>query len=144
MPTKNSLTPAGIEPATFRTVAQHLNHCATAVPSREMYDLIFVRRFGQKLPSPGEMSAPQHWLLVSPFSLKVLNGLGGGKRSNLEWGLVNMLNTILSLCQGQRIFKYTSLQADTHCTSQCCRTQSHHYYCNTSRQIMNKTKSIMQ
>ena len=24
-------TPAGIEPATFRFVAQHLNHCATAV-----------------------------------------------------------------------------------------------------------------
>ena len=29
---KNSLTPAGIEPATYRFVAQHLNHCATAVP----------------------------------------------------------------------------------------------------------------
>ena len=27
-----TLTPAGIEPATFRFVAQHLNHCATAVP----------------------------------------------------------------------------------------------------------------
>ena len=26
------MTPAGIEPATFRIVAQHLNHCATAVP----------------------------------------------------------------------------------------------------------------
>jgi hypothetical protein len=24
---KNPLTPAGIEPATFRIVAQHLNHC---------------------------------------------------------------------------------------------------------------------
>ena len=30
---KNPLTPAGIEPATFRFVAQHLNHCATAVQS---------------------------------------------------------------------------------------------------------------
>ena len=29
---KNPLTPAGIEPATFRFVTQHLNHCATAVP----------------------------------------------------------------------------------------------------------------
>ena len=29
---KNPLTPAGIEPATFQFVAQHLNHCATAVP----------------------------------------------------------------------------------------------------------------
>jgi len=34
---KNPLTPAGIEPATFRFVAQHLNHCATAVPNRNEY-----------------------------------------------------------------------------------------------------------
>ena len=33
MSMKNPLTPAGIEPATFRFVAQHLNHCATAVPN---------------------------------------------------------------------------------------------------------------
>ena len=26
------MTPTGIEPATFQFVAQHLNHCATAVP----------------------------------------------------------------------------------------------------------------
>jgi len=26
------MTPTGIEPATFRFVAHHLNHCATAVP----------------------------------------------------------------------------------------------------------------
>jgi len=32
MSMKNPLSPAGIEPATFRFVAQHLNHCATAVP----------------------------------------------------------------------------------------------------------------
>ena len=31
---KNPLTPAGIEPSTFRFVAQHLNHCATAVPGK--------------------------------------------------------------------------------------------------------------
>jgi len=30
MPMKNPLTLAGIEPATFRFVAQHFNHCATA------------------------------------------------------------------------------------------------------------------
>ena len=29
---KKPLTPAGIEPATFRFVAEHLNHCAKAVP----------------------------------------------------------------------------------------------------------------
>ena len=33
MSMKNPLTPAGIEPATVRFVAQHLNHCATAVSS---------------------------------------------------------------------------------------------------------------
>jgi len=30
------MTPAGIEPATVRLVAQHLNHCATAVPATEV------------------------------------------------------------------------------------------------------------
>ena len=28
------MTPARIAPATFRFVAQHLNHCATAVPQK--------------------------------------------------------------------------------------------------------------
>ena len=36
---KNPMTPAGIEPATFRFVAQHLNHYATAVPI-----LLFIRQ----------------------------------------------------------------------------------------------------
>ena len=35
MSMKNPMTPAGIEPAIFRFVAQHLNHCATAVPRSE-------------------------------------------------------------------------------------------------------------
>ena len=29
---KNPLTPSGIETATFQFVAQHLSHCATAIP----------------------------------------------------------------------------------------------------------------
>ena len=35
---KNPVTPAGIEPATFRFVAQHLNHCVTAVPHSIIYN----------------------------------------------------------------------------------------------------------
>ena len=31
------MTPTGIEPATFRFLAQHLNHCATAVPICRYY-----------------------------------------------------------------------------------------------------------
>ena len=31
MSMKNPLIPAGIDPGTFRFVAQHLNHCVTAV-----------------------------------------------------------------------------------------------------------------
>ena len=38
------MTPAGIEPATFRFVAQNLNHCATAVPF--MTDTFRNLRFG--------------------------------------------------------------------------------------------------
>jgi len=34
MAMKNPPKPDGIEPTTFRFVAQHLNHCATAVPTR--------------------------------------------------------------------------------------------------------------
>jgi hypothetical protein len=37
------MTSAGIEPATFRFVAQHLNHCATAVPYYCYYYAVFLR-----------------------------------------------------------------------------------------------------
>jgi len=40
MSMKNPLTPAGIEPTTFRFVAEHLNHCATAVPINRVADKI--------------------------------------------------------------------------------------------------------
>ena len=36
MSIKNPLTPAGIEPTTFRFVAQHIYHCATVVRSLYM------------------------------------------------------------------------------------------------------------
>ena len=46
------MTPAGIEPATFRFVAQHLNHCATAV-----------------------CCTKKHWLSLYPFQLCLVHGL---------------------------------------------------------------------
>ena len=36
------MTPSGIEPATFRFVAQHLNNCATAVPNNNSNNDILV------------------------------------------------------------------------------------------------------
>ena len=39
------MTPAGIEPATFRFVAQHLHHCATAVPQDNVLSIIIHRNF---------------------------------------------------------------------------------------------------
>jgi hypothetical protein len=45
MSTKNSMTPSGIEPATFWFVAQYLNHCATAVPFQGVYGTILLLPF---------------------------------------------------------------------------------------------------
>jgi len=42
MSMKDPLTPAGIEPAAFRFVAQHLSHCATAVPFIYIYIYIYI------------------------------------------------------------------------------------------------------
>ena len=39
------MTPSGIEPATFRFVAQPLNHCATAVPGVKMDRFKFLGPF---------------------------------------------------------------------------------------------------
>ena len=45
------MTPSGIEPATFRFIAQHLNHCATTVPD----SLTFKRRIKSQLPFAGNI-----------------------------------------------------------------------------------------
>jgi len=60
MSMKNPLTPAGIEPATFRFVAQYLNHCATAVPQILLVVLIYV------LPEDGPFGS-KHVVNKSPL-----------------------------------------------------------------------------
>ena len=44
---KIPMTPSGIEPATFRFVAQHLDHCATAVPTYLHSNIHNVKKLAQ-------------------------------------------------------------------------------------------------
>jgi len=55
---KMPLTPAGIEPATFRFVAQNLNHCATTVLICVERRRIFKKRSEQHIQEPGFEPAP--------------------------------------------------------------------------------------
>jgi hypothetical protein len=48
---KNPVTPSGIEPATFRFVAQNLNHCTTAVPELAMYLTDLLRAGRMNVPA---------------------------------------------------------------------------------------------
>ena len=58
---KIPMTPPGIEPATFRFVAQHLNHCATAAPYLihisciNIADSVWPSRIGKLESSPGRV-----------------------------------------------------------------------------------------
>jgi len=50
MSVKNPLTPVGIEPATFRIVAQHLHHCAIAQPTVAILKMRREKKRKQALP----------------------------------------------------------------------------------------------
>jgi len=56
------MTPAGIEPATSRFVAQHLKHCATAVPLSP----VTVSRFilSQRALIVLLLALSSHWQLI--------------------------------------------------------------------------------
>ena len=46
---KNPMRPAGIEPATLRFVAQHLNHCATTIPELQGEQHILMSRHRKEM-----------------------------------------------------------------------------------------------
>jgi len=57
------MTPSGIEPATIRFVAQHLNHCATAVPDLLVMSVLFCDRFS--IINISRLREIFYWLLGS-------------------------------------------------------------------------------
>ena len=74
------MTPGGIEPATFRFVAQHLNHCATAVPAVHMEQHI--------TSAPAEVvevgSQPGLTRLVNPGKEEGILGTEVGLHGNMK------------------------------------------------------------
>ena len=64
---KNPMTLAGIEPATFRFVAQHLNHCATAVPN---FIQGVSKIFGQILRVSSSQHSKEHGRFNWPLGLR--------------------------------------------------------------------------
>jgi hypothetical protein len=51
------MTPAGIEPATFRFVAQYVNHCATALPHIYIYICVYIMYVCMYMDVSGELYA---------------------------------------------------------------------------------------
>jgi hypothetical protein len=86
------MTPAGIESATFRFVAQHLNHCATAVP-------------------------PETWVLeenmaneLMTFERKIMGKLFGPTRTNDGYWSIKTDQEINGILKGQNIFGFIKKQ----------------------------------
>ena len=69
---KIPLTPSGIEPATFRFVAQHPNHCATAVPTHwliiQLNYSITVRLYWFPCFLSDNHPTPPQWIRTSSFN----------------------------------------------------------------------------
>ena len=71
------MTPAGIEPATFRFLAQHLNHCTTAVPVMNSNRVNSKEKSQQseRLGTPKSPITPLYWKYLeinTQYQYKVL------------------------------------------------------------------------
>jgi len=67
------MTPGGIEPTTFQFVAQHLNHCATAVPLLEKWYVLLTMLVDYVLISVIQVQiriSYQLSYIIIPLSLK--------------------------------------------------------------------------
>ena len=80
------MTPAGIEPATFRFVAQHFNHCATAVPLCILYSSLCTITLPFYVTQPGVLTASQNKPQRRVF-LKTHKNVTQGTSVNLPFGL---------------------------------------------------------
>jgi hypothetical protein len=71
------MTPSGIDPATFRFVAQCLNHCATACPHCSMYLHKFKKDNITVIVSCEELIAELQVLLTLNLSANLKHNLSG-------------------------------------------------------------------
>ena len=87
------MTPAGIDPAIFRFVAQYPNHCATAVPNSYMYKPIF----------PIDIRFSDVYILV-PLDYLQVAIIGKHKpfflqfRLNPAWGIIDVGSLMDLIC----------------------------------------------
>ena len=84
---KIPMTPAGIEPATFRFVAQHLNHCATAVPPKVTEYLLLFSAESSRLLSRNLKIKIYRTIMLPVVLLGVKLGHSHWGR-NISWGFL--------------------------------------------------------
>ena len=92
------MTPAGIEPATFRFVAQHLNHCATAVPPQK----IIYSRISRDSEEKNETSKFIFFLYFSDRASQYIY---------LNINQLDALNSIMSLFHASTCFEHKCLSS---------------------------------
>ena len=126
------MTSAGIEPATFRFVEQHLNHCATAVPflDRQWRHYKQLQTFTLTQPSA------KHELLIladqaTNFSRQAEQGEGGRDVARLLHKL------ILSLKRLEPLFITSSAEHSTTYVHATCKLQPEHRVKENERSVKN-------